>query len=38
MSFIRHLEFYDCKGLNKEMVRRGAPWEVTNVRLNDEWC
>ncbi|KAL7611555.1 hypothetical protein Lser_V15G05609 [Lactuca serriola] len=35
MSSIRYLEFYDCKGLNKEMVRRGAPWEATDVQLNN---
>ncbi|KAL7613512.1 hypothetical protein Lser_V15G05570 [Lactuca serriola] len=31
---IRDLMFSECKGLNKETVRRGAPREATDVRLN----
>ncbi|CAI9270923.1 unnamed protein product [Lactuca saligna] len=38
MSSIRNLWFYECKGLNKETVRRGAPWEATDVRLNTKEC
>ncbi|CAH1435941.1 unnamed protein product [Lactuca virosa] len=34
MSSIRELRFNNCKGLNKETVRRGAPREATDVRLN----
>ncbi|KAL7613507.1 hypothetical protein Lser_V15G05579 [Lactuca serriola] len=36
MSSIRKLEFYECKGLNEETVRRGAPQEATVVKLNHE--
>ncbi|KAL7613508.1 hypothetical protein Lser_V15G05578 [Lactuca serriola] len=38
MSSIRHLIFYNCKGLNKETVRRGAPPEANDVRLDNEKC
>ncbi|CAI9270927.1 unnamed protein product [Lactuca saligna] len=38
MSSIRQLMFNECKGLNKETVRRGAPQEATVVRLNAEKC
>ncbi|CAH1435908.1 unnamed protein product [Lactuca virosa] len=38
MSSIRDLWFDDCKGLNKETVRRGAPREATDVTLNYEKC
>ncbi|CAI9270938.1 unnamed protein product [Lactuca saligna] len=34
ISSIRKLRFNNCKGLNKETVRRGAPREATDVRLN----
>ncbi|KAL7611554.1 hypothetical protein Lser_V15G05603 [Lactuca serriola] len=34
MSSIQELRFNNCKGLNKEAVRRGVPREATNVRLN----
>ncbi|CAH1435914.1 unnamed protein product [Lactuca virosa] len=38
MPSIRHLNFNECKGLNKETVRRGAPQEATDVTLNNEEC
>ncbi|KAL7611992.1 hypothetical protein Lser_V15G05582 [Lactuca serriola] len=38
MSSIRHLNFHECKGLNKETVRRGAPQEATDVTLNNKLC
>ncbi|CAH1435919.1 unnamed protein product [Lactuca virosa] len=36
MSSIQKLEFHNCKGLNEETVRRGAPLEATVVKLNNE--
>ncbi|XP_052624807.1 putative disease resistance protein RGA3 [Lactuca sativa] len=34
MSSIRHLLFHDCKGLDKETVKRGAPHEANFVSVN----
>ncbi|CAI9270931.1 unnamed protein product [Lactuca saligna] len=38
MSSIQRLIVYNCKGLNKEIVRRGAPPEANDVRLDNKMC